>query len=225
MRVERLARGLRGFGDVQVAGQRDLQRAGFVPRLATGGAIQIDDPGKRLHGAAEQRQRHRRAEPAGARRTLRSSADPDPHRNSFLTWAGRDLGIVERRAEAARPADLLVALEALQELIGFEKKRIVVVQVGTEQRERFDVSATPRDDFGATSRQQVERREILEHAYRIGGTEHRDCAGQANPPRCLRNRSKDHRWRRNRKVVAVMLTDTEHVESCFVGEFRCGDGL
>jgi hypothetical protein len=65
----------------------------------------------------------------------------------------------------------------------------------------------PDHDLRPTARQQVERREVLEHAHRIVGAEHRDGAGQPDPLGTGRDGSQHHRRRGDGELGAVVLAD------------------
>ena len=60
------------------------------------------------------------------------------------------------------------------------KSDVVVFQLEAEEREGLDEGAAAGHDLGAAADDQVERREFLEDAHRIGGAEDGDGAGQAD---------------------------------------------
>ena len=76
----------------------------------------------------------------------------------------------------------------------------------------------PGHDLGAAAGEQVERREVLEHAHRVVRAEHRDGARQADPLRARRRGGEHDRRRRDGEVGTVVLADAEDVEPDLVGE-------
>src|SRR5262249_54496694 len=102
---------------------------------------------------------------------------------------------------------------------------VVVFEPEPEQRERFDRRPTADDHLGTSLGQQVERRELLEHAHRVGGAQHRDRTGQTDLPGARRRRRENQRRRRIEIVLAVMLADSKHVESDLIGALDLLDEL
>ena len=75
-----------------------------------------------------------------------------------------------------------------------------------------------RHYFCASSGQQVECREILEHAHRVVGAEHSDRTGKTNAFRARCGRSKNYCWGRSKIVGTMMLADSENIEADLIGE-------
>ena len=186
-------------------------------------AVEIEQRREARRLAADDGERQRQSERAGAHHRLRRAADGDPDRQLLLVGTRIDAAVVDRRAQAARPADRFAVAQLEQQVELFGKQRVVVAEIVAEQRERFDEGAAPRHDLGAPARQQVERRELLEHADRIVRREHRHRAGQLDLLGAFGGRGKNHRRRRGGVVGAVMLAEAEHVEADLVGKLDLFD--
>jgi hypothetical protein len=76
--------------------------------------------------------------------------------------------------------DMGVLANFEKEIELLREKRVIVVQIETEEREGFDGRAAASNDFGATVRNQIQRRKLLEYTDRIGCAKNRYSAGQAN---------------------------------------------
>ena len=130
--------------------QRQLGR---ILAGALGGlAIEMGHRRETRRLAADDRQRQRQPERAGARDRLRRAADGDPDRQRVLQRARID---AEDRRAARRSRPLQVTrsdgaqLEQQFELLG--EQFVVVVEVVAEQRKRLDERAAPRHDLGAAA--------------------------------------------------------------------------
>ena len=188
--------------------------AGRLERLP----VEVDERHEPLGLTADDRERQRQAEGAGADHRLRRSADGDPHRQRILDRAAATRRVVERRAVATRPGHMrrLADLQQQLELLG--EQLVVVVEVVAEQREGLDERTPPGHDLGATARDQVELGELLEDADRVVRAEHRDRAREPDPLGPCRDRGQGDGGRGDEEVGAVMLADREHVEPELVGE-------
>ena len=62
----------------------------------------------------------------------------------------------------------------------FRKERIVIFKTQPEEGIRLNERTATGDNFGAAPRDQVESRELLKNANRVGGAENRYCAGEAD---------------------------------------------
>ena len=112
---------------------------------------------------------------------------------------------------------LVAQREQQLELLG--EQLVVVVEVVAEQRERLDERAAAGHDLGAAAGEQVERREVLEHADGVVGAEHGDGARQADALGARGAAASEHDGRRgDREVGAVVLADAEDVEPDLVGQ-------
>ena len=186
-------------------------------------AMELCERRELLRPAADDRERHRQPERARARRRLRRAADRDPDRDPLLQRPRIHAALVRTVAQ----------LEQLLELLG--EQPVVVGEVVAEQRERLDERAAAGHDLGAAAREQIDRRELLEHAHRIVGAQHAHRTRQADRLRPLRRGSEHDGGRGDGEVGAVMLADAEDVEPYLVGELdlfeqiaeslRCSDGL
>ena len=75
-----------------------------MARLLAGAAVQLGERDEALGEAADDRERHRQAERAGAARRLGRAADGDPDRQRILQRPRVDAAVVDRGAVAAGPA-------------------------------------------------------------------------------------------------------------------------
>jgi hypothetical protein len=74
-------------------------------------------------------------------------------------------------------------------------------------------------------RDEIERREILKHTHRIRRAEYCHGAGEANAGRARCGGSEDDRGRGVQEVLAVMLADSEDIESALIGVFDLLDEI
>ena len=109
------------------------------------------------------------------------------------------------------------------ELLG--KERVVIFQREAEERERLDERPPPGHDLGPASGEQIQRREILEDAHRIGGAEHRDRTRQPDPFRAGGGGAEDHRRRGIEELTPVMFPDTERGEPDPIGQHDLVDQI
>ena len=75
---------------------------------------------------------------------------------------------------------VVAQLQEQVELLG--EKGVVVLHGKAEQGIGLAEGSAPDDDLGASFRDEVEGREFLKDAHRIGGAQHGDGAGQADSP-------------------------------------------
>ena len=138
---------------------------------------------------------------------------------------------MERRASRAGPGNGVFIADLQQQLESVIEVLVVALEVLSEEREGLQVSAATGGDFRPSLADQVQRREVLEDADRIGAGEHRDGAGQADVlGLCCSGRKNDRRGR-HREVLAVVLAHAEDIQPGLVrhaGPFkdvahaRCG---
>ena len=134
-RKELVGRPLRGVGDIAVGVEADRKLFRIVAGLRRGLAKQLDERREALRHAADDGERHRQAERAGADGRRRIAADRDPDRD-FVRRARIDRLVVERRAVLALASDAFVVADRQQELELFREQLVVVVEVVAEQRKR-----------------------------------------------------------------------------------------
>ena len=181
--------------------------------------MEFGERGEPLGQSADDGDRHRQAQGAGAERRFRCAAHGDPDRQRILHGSGIDAHpAVQRRTMPARPRDAFILAERDQQLQLLLEQLVVVVEVVAEQREGLREGAAASHDLGATTRQEVERREVLEHADRVIGADHAHRAGEPDAFGALRGGSEHHRGRGHDQVRPVMFTDAEDIEAELVGE-------
>ena len=213
-----LDRLLGGFRDVAVGVDADRGN-GIEPGLARRVVVEFGEGREPLGQAPDDGDRHRQAQRAGAERRFRCAAHGDPDRQRILHGAGIDAHpAVQRRTMPARPREAFVLTERDQQLQLLLEQLVVVVEVVAEQRERLREGAAARHDLGASARQEVERREVLEHPDRVIGADHAHRAGEPDAFGALRCGGQHHRGRGHDQVRPVMFTDAEDVQAELVGE-------
>ena len=119
---------------------------------------------------------------------------------------------------ASRPGDVLVLAQPQEQLELLREQEVVVREVVAEERERLDERAAPDHDLGPPARDEVNGRELLEHADGIVGREHGHGAGQADALRLRRRRGQHDCRSRDGEVGPVVLADAEHVEADLLRE-------
>ncbi len=193
--------------------------AGSWPAAPGGLAVEIEQRRETRRFAADDGERQRQAERAGAGNGLRRAADGDPDRQLLLVRARIDAAVVDRRAVRARPGDALAFVQRQKQVELLGEEFVIVFEVVAEQREGFDERAASGHDLGAAARQKIERRELLEDAHRIVGRKHGDGAGELDAAGALGRRGERHDRRRGGIVRPVVLAEAEHVEPDLVGQF------
>jgi hypothetical protein len=123
----------------------------------------------------------------------------------------------QRRTKAALPGDV-GGLAQLQEQVELLREEVVIVTgVEAEKREGFPERSATDDEFGPALGDQVERRELLEDAHRIGRAQDRHGARQADLRSAGRRGGQDDDRRGIEELGAVVLADAEYVEPDAVG--------
>ncbi len=199
---------------MRVDGHRQVVVAGLGRRPA----VELDQRHEALGLAADDRQRQRQAERAGAHHGGRRAADRDPHRQRVLDRARVHAGVIQRRPVASRPRDPLARSDPQQQLELGGEQLVVVLEVVAEKRERLGERPAAGPDLGAPAGQQVDRRKLLEDPHRIVGAEHRDRAREPDPLRLRGGRREYDGGRGDGEVGPVVLADPEHVETQLVGQ-------
>src|SRR5687768_6375602 len=175
--------------------------------------VQLEERSEAARLAADDRERQRQTETPCTLDRLGMPADRDPYRQRVLQGAGQHGLSVERRAMSPAPRDTHVVPDLKEQLELLLEERVVVLEVVAEERERLDERASPRHDLGPAAGEEVDGREVLEHADRVVGAEHRDRAREADPLGARRGRREDDRRSRHRELLAVVLPETENVET------------
>ena len=125
----------------------------------------------------------------------------------------------------ARPVHVGMLTDVEQQVEILFEQRIVVFQVQPKQRKGFDERTAANHHLRPSLGNQIQCREVLKHAYRVRCAEYCDGAGEANPLRARRRRGEDDSWRRVQELLAVMLSDPEHIEAHLVGILNPADKL
>ena len=102
--------------------------AGAAARLA----IELGQRRKSRRFAADDRNRQRQAEGAGARGRLRRAAGGDPDRQGLLPRARIDALALERRAMQALPRDVWLIANLKQEIELLREQLVVILEVVAE---------------------------------------------------------------------------------------------
>ena len=139
----------------------DLEPVGRDAGAATRLAVELRERPEPHRRPADDRNRQRQAERAGARDRLRRAARGDPDRQRLLQRSRIDALAVERRTMPALPGDLRLSADCEQEIELLGEQLVVVVEVVTEQRKGLDERAAPGHDLGAAFRDEIEGRELL----------------------------------------------------------------
>nr|WP_262927745.1 hypothetical protein [Microbacterium sp. NIBRBAC000506063] len=137
-------------------------------------AIQVHYGNEPFDGPANDAEHEGQAEPCSTDRGLGAAADahPDGDRPCRHGWL-EDL-VHQRRAEAARPGDGLVAQQSHQQIEFLLEQLLVVVQVETVQRERLDRRSATDDELRSPLGDGVEGGELVVYAHGILRAEHGD---------------------------------------------------
>ena len=146
-------------------------------------------------------------------RTADSGVPPTATQIGSGSWTGRGYTPWPRLRDQARA---LAHVQQQLELLGEEL--VVVVEVVAEQRERLDERASAGHDLRTAAREEVERREVLEHADGVVRAEDGHRARQPDALRPRRGCGEHDRRRRHGEVRPVVLADPEDVEADLVRE-------
>src|SRR2546430_15220434 len=115
------------------------------------------------------------------------------------------------------PAHVLALADLEQKVELLREERVVVVELESEQRKGLYEGAAADDHLRAAARNEIERRELLEQPHRIGRTEDRHRARQADALGACRSGSEDHCGSRVEELLAMVFTDAEHVQPDLIG--------
>jgi hypothetical protein len=125
----------------------------------------------------------------------------------------------------AGPMHMLMLPNRQQQIEFLSKEGVIVLQPESEERERFDGRTTADDHLRASSRQEIQRGEVLKDAHRVLSAQHGDRAGQTDALRACRCGSENHRRRGIEKLPAMVFTNTKRVQPYLVGVFDLLDEL
>src|SRR6266853_3818086 len=103
--------------------------------------------------------------------------------------------------------DVLVLANLQKQIKFFGEERVVVLQSKAEERKRFDGRTPAHNHLRSSLREQIERREALKDANRVGGTQHRDGAREADAVRSRRGCCEDDGRSGIKELPAVVFTD------------------
>ena len=147
-----------------------------------------------------------------------AAADRDPDRERVLHGAGVHGQVVDRRPVAAAPRHALGLADLQQQLELLGEELVVVVEVVAEEGEGLDERAAPGHDLRAPVAQQVQGRELLEHADGVVRAQDAHRAGQPDVLRAPGGGAQDDGRSAHGEVGTVVLADGEDVEPEGVGE-------
>ena len=117
-----------------------------------------------------------------------------------------------------RPRHALGLPQPEQQREVLDEELVVVGEIEAEEGKRLDERAAAGHDLGATAREQVDGREVLEDADRVVRAEHRHGARQPDLLGADRGGAEDDGRGGDGEVRAVMLSDAEDIEAEPVGE-------
>jgi hypothetical protein len=186
----------------------------------SGLAIGVDERAESFRFTADDSHHKRQAEHAGADKGSRRASHANPYGQRILQRTRVDGLAAKRRAVLAGPFDVRVRSDGKEQIEFFNEKLVVVFESETKERVGFYERAAGRHDLSAAMRDQVERREFLEDGYRIGGTENGDGAGESDCFGAGGSDGQDYSRGRIDELGPVMFSDTENIETNFVGEFN-----
>src|SRR5215216_1859580 len=134
-------------------------------------------------------------------------------------------GILQRRAESARPRHRLVTGNGKQQVQLLVEQLVVVIQRVAEQRKRLGERATSDHQLCPPTGEQIKGDEVLVHPYRIGGAQHRDSAAELDPLSLPGDNGQHDFGCRGSHVRTVVLSDPVDLQPEFVGQFCFLDHL
>ncbi len=113
----------------------------------------------------------------------------------------------------AGPVHLRASTDFQEQIEFFCKERVIVFQTQAEEGAGFNEGAPAGDNFGASPGDEVESRELLENANRVGGAQNRDCAGETDIFRARGGSGEDHNGSRVQELRAVMFANAEDLQT------------
>ena len=209
-----------GLADERVSVDRDPRIGEIMSGRGERLAVQVDERSEPFRPAADDRDRQREPEGAGADDRLRRAADGDPYGQRILDRPRPHDRVLERGAVPSGPRHALGAPDRQQQIELLGEQLVVVVEVVAEQRERLREGPAPGHDLGTTAGQEIDFGELLEHADRIIRAQDGDRAREPDPLGLHGDRGERHLRRGDEEVRPVVLPDREHVETDLFREGR-----
>jgi hypothetical protein len=187
-------------------------------------SVEVDEPFGVVDRAADQPERHRQAEPAGAQGAGGGAADSDPDRQGpdRLRVGGH---VLQRWADPSGPGHPVLAAESQQQVELLSVEVIDQGNIFAEKGERFGERAAAGDDLGPPVTDQVEGGEILIDPNRIQDAQHGRGRGERNPAGRPGDRGVHHGGRGHGERAGVVLTDPEHVQAVLLGQDAVADDV
>src|SRR5258708_31921928 len=176
-----------------------------VPRLQPAFAEKNNERGKTLKPTADDCDHQRKAERAGAGERLRCTPDSNPNREALLMGTWEDTLPRERRTEVSVPSEMRGLAEFEKEIQFLGKECIVIPRVEAKQWIGFTERPPANDDLGPSLRDEIESGELLKHAHRVCGAQHRNRARKTDRLGAGSGRRKNDCRRRGEKLGAVVV--------------------
>src|SRR3954462_15444813 len=191
----------------------DLESIEWMSGALTRFAVQSDQRAKPFRLAADDGDHQRQSEHAGSNERCWSPAHAQPDRQRILQRSWIYSLTRQRWPEPAGPRDLLVVTNLQQQIELLGDELVVVVEPEPEQRECLDRRPASDDHLGASLRDEIEGREFLKYAHGIRRAQHRHRARQPDATRSRGGCGEYHRWRGIEEFLAMVLADSEDVET------------
>src|SRR5687768_8580361 len=109
-----------------------------MPVFFCGITIKAHQRNKTLGKSANDGEPHRQSEPCGTYYRLRSSANRNPYKKLLLMRSRINAKVIDGRPVFAGPRNFFVFVNPDEEFKLLRKEFVVIVQIISEQRERFD---------------------------------------------------------------------------------------
>src|SRR2546423_11857091 len=137
----------------------DLQSLRRMSETLPGFAIKLDERPEPVRMSADDRDHQRQSERAGASERVGSATDAKPDRQWILDRPWVDALAGERWAMFSRPGDVLVVADLEQQVELLGEQLFVVLEPGSDQRDRVDEAAAAAHQLAASLRNQVDHDE------------------------------------------------------------------
>src|SRR5713101_8833815 len=161
----------------------------------------------------------RKSEHSRANERFGRAADTDPDRQQILQRARVDCLAGKSCAMFSGPVHFGAFPDFQEKLEFFRKERVVIFEAQPEEGIRLYERTATGDNFGAAPRDQVESRELLKNANRVGGTQNSDCASETDVFRARGGSGENHNGSRVEELRAVMFANAKDVQADPIGEF------